>query len=86
MSSAQPTALRRQQPIQKAARLIAEDRVTLLPAAFVYEVRGDTSTYRVIADADSIVCSCPATTSLCAHVLATAALRQQVRSEFAGII
>ena len=75
MRSENPTCLRRQAPIQKAARLIAEHRVTLIPDALVYDVVGDTATYRVIADGNGIICPCPATTPFCSHVLAIAGIQ-----------
>ena len=72
-----PSTLRRVQPIERAARLIAEDRVRLIAGAKVYEVTGDHDVYRVIADQDGIVCPCDARTSLCAHVIAVALIRQR---------
>jgi hypothetical protein len=68
---------RGEQPIQKAGRLLAEDRVRPLPAASVYLVAGDHGDYRVIADPFGIYCPCEARTPLCAHVLAVAMMRQQ---------
>lgn len=79
MSSEHPIPLRREQPIQKAARLMAEDRVRLSDSARVYLVDGDSETYRVMADLDGIFCPCDATTPLCAHVLAVAAVRERDR-------
>jgi hypothetical protein len=75
MRSEHPTALRRLQPIQKAAKLIAENRVRHAMVAHVYVVAGDTAEYRVIASPDGIVCSCPAQIALCSHVLAVAQVR-----------
>jgi hypothetical protein len=67
-----PPGLRREQPIQKAARLLREGRVSASRGARVYTVTGDTGIYRVIAEHDGIHCPCPARTPLCAHVLAVA--------------
>lgn len=64
--------LRREQPIEKAARLLREGRVVPLRGARVYEVRGDTDTYRVIATQAGVFCPCPARTPMCAHVLGAA--------------
>ena len=71
-----PAPQHREQPIEKAARLIAEDRVTLSHSARVYLVAGDADTYRVIADDDGIFCPCKARTPMCSHVLAVAQSRQ----------
>ena len=68
---------RRDAPVVKAARLIAEDRVMLAPDAQVYRVLGDTDTYNVVASPEGIWCPCPARNPLCAHVLATAMIRQR---------
>jgi len=72
-----PRRARRTQPIERAARLIAEDRVMLAADAQVYRVLGDTDTYNVIASPDGVWCPCPARTALCAHVLAVALVRQR---------
>lgn len=80
LRAAQPiktSPLRREQPIEKAARLISEDCVTPVPDARVYAVAGDTGTYQVVASPDGIFCPCPARTSLCAHVIAVAMVRQR---------
>lgn len=82
-----PTPARRrrgEQPIEKARRLLAEDRVRPLPAASVYLVSGDHGEHRVIADPFGIYCDCPARTSLCSHVLAVATIRQQDKQEPPG--
>ena len=71
-----PASRTREAPIEKAARLMAEDRVTLSSTARVYLVAGDSDTYRVIADDDGIFCPCKARTPMCAHVLAVAQARQ----------
>jgi hypothetical protein len=73
----EPGKLRRVQPIEKAARLISEDRVMLAPDAQVYRVLGDSATYNVVASPDGIFCPCAARTPLCAHVLAVALIRQR---------
>jgi hypothetical protein len=75
MSVTPPYLLRKEQPIQKAARLIAERRVLRRADTDVYDVAGDHYTYRVLASPDGIFCPCAAHTSLCAHVLAVAQVR-----------
>lgn len=70
-----PIGARREAPIVKAARLLAENRVRRAPTAAVYVVAGDTGSYRVVADSDGIYCPCAARTPLCAHVLAVAQAR-----------
>ncbi len=70
----------REQQIEKAARLLSEDRVMLEPDAQVYRVLGDTGTYNVIATPDGIFCPCPARTPLCSHMLAVALVRQRGKS------
>lgn len=72
-----PGKLRRVQPIEKAARLISEDRVMLEPAAQVYRVLGDSATYNVVASPEGIFCPCAARNPLCAHVIAVALVRQR---------
>jgi SWIM zinc finger len=71
-----PRTLRRVQPIERAARLIAEEKVTLDSSAKVYTVVGDHDVYRVIATEEGIFCPCPARSALCAHALAVAITRQ----------
>lgn len=66
---------RREQPIQKAARLLLEERVRFLPSAVVYEVDGDHGTYQVIADGPAYRCPCESRNPLCAHVLAVVQAR-----------
>jgi hypothetical protein len=62
-----------EEPIQKAARLIAEGRIHFAPHARVYDVEGDHETYRVIVDPNAgIFCPCPARLPLCSHALAVA--------------
>ena len=68
-------APRHERPIVKAARLIADRRVTARPEAMVYDVRGDHHTYRVIVDSSGIHCPCAARITLCSHALAAMALR-----------
>jgi hypothetical protein len=75
-----PRRLRREQPIQKAARLIAESRVHLT-AAQVYMVDGDSGSYRVIAAIDGIYCPCEARTPLCSHALAVAHAREAAKPQ-----
>jgi hypothetical protein len=78
MRSQEPTAgLRRLQPIQKAARLLAEGRVRLVADDQVYIVEGDSDTYYVSAGPRGIHCPCPATTMLCSHALAVMQVRQR---------
>lgn len=74
----------REQPIEKAARLIAQDCVHLVPAALVYVVDGDTDNHLVIANQQGIFCSCEARTPLCSHVLAVAQVRQSEQARVAA--
>lgn len=67
-------------PLDKAARLVSEDRVHEAPAASVYVVEGDTDTYHVVASAAGIFCPCKARTPLCSHVLAVAQVRGAERA------
>ena len=89
MSTSQPTPLRpvtetkpagklrKMAPIEKAARLISEDKVMLAPDAQVYRVLGDTDTYNVVAAPDGVWCPCPARSALCSHALAVVLVRQR---------
>ena len=79
MQAEPTTGLRKLAPIQKAARLIAEDRVHRVTSAQVYIVDGDTDTYRVVACEEGIFCPCRARTMLCSHTLAVAQLRERDR-------
>lgn len=58
---------------------MSDGRVRLSDTARVYEVDGDTETYRVMADLDGIFCPCDSHTPLCSHVLAVAAVRERDR-------
>lgn len=71
-----PTSRLREQPIEKAARLLGEGRVSLSPSARVYDVEGDTATYQVVTGPAGTFCPCPASTSLCSHVLAVIMVAQ----------
>lgn len=61
--------------IDKAARLLAEERVEPTDGALVFEVRGDTETYwPVVVSEDRRFCPCPAQGS-CSHVMAAESWR-----------
>lgn len=73
-----PTPKRgREQAIEKAARLLADNRVRRMDEARVYEVLGDHETYLVVVDRLGMHCPCPCRVPLCSHVLAVAGLRER---------
>jgi hypothetical protein len=76
-----PTGLRREQPIEKAARLLRDGAVTPSRSARVYDVEGDAGTYQVITGPNGTICHCPARTSLCPHVLAVIMLEHPAAGE-----
>lgn len=79
--SQHPTLTRTPRAIDKATRLLSEDRVSFLEDARVYRVTGDHHEYAVVYTPEGIACPCEARTPLCSHVLAVAQTRQRERAE-----
>lgn len=51
----------------KALRLLSEARVDPIGTAAVYEVVGDTDTYRVVVGDGWVQCPCRAAREMCSH-------------------
>lgn len=63
--------------VAKARRLLREAKVARLavrPGAEVYEVEGDTDTWRVIVEGDAARCDCLVRRGPCSHIVAVALL------------
>lgn len=62
----------------KAARIVAEGKVTRLTNVEVFDVQGDHDTYTVLIRGGHATCTCPARTT-CSHIAAAGLLRIRER-------
>ena len=61
-------------PSAKALRLLSEGRVDPAGIAAVYEVHGDSATYRVVVGDGWVQCPCDAWREMCSHAQAAVLL------------
>lgn len=70
--------------IEKATRIICDERIEAAGVAALYKVRGDHGTYTVTLGDPYVACTCPAT-KVCAHITAALYRHEQIGQERAEV-